>query len=90
MLFGFLSTLVIAVSVIALAIMFPATAPDLGFDAYLYYGFYIYVVLPHLALVGIIAMSLIGGTASRLRVFAVTLGGLTPVLVWLSVVSYAR
>jgi hypothetical protein len=88
--FDTLSILVIAVSALAIAIIFPVTAPDLGLEGFIYIGFYIYGLLPHLAMVSIVAASLGGGGATRLRAFAVTLGALTPLLVLLCIALYAK
>jgi len=85
-----LSVLVIFISMLALAVMFPVTAPGLGLEGYLYFAFLIYGLLPHLVCLGIIGASVAGGGATRLRAFALTLGLLTPAIVWVGVVAFAR
>jgi hypothetical protein len=85
-----LSVLVIFVCVLALAVMFPVTAPGLGLEGFIYFAFLIYGLLPHLVCLGIIGSSVAGGGATRLRAFALTLGLLTPPIVWIGIVAFAR
>ncbi len=84
-----LSILVIAASILAIVIMFDATAPDLGLEGFVHFAVLFYGLVPHLVAVGVIAASLSGGRATRLRMFAVTLGLLTPLVVWLSILAFA-
>jgi hypothetical protein len=84
-----LSVFVILTSVAAIAVMFPATAPGLGLEGFLYYGFLIFGLVPYLTCVGIIGASMSGGGATRLKAFALALGLLTPVAVWGSIVVFA-
>jgi hypothetical protein len=85
-----LSVLVIFVSLLALVVMFPVTAPGLGLEGILYAGFFVFGLVPHLVCVGIIGASMAGEGATRLRVFALTFGLITPALVWAAIVAFGH
>jgi len=81
------ATLVIGACAIAPFAVLGLMAPNLGYEAILYLGFLIYGLLPHLAAVVAIAVSLANGRVTRYRIFALVVGLLIPALIatWLAV-----
>jgi hypothetical protein len=84
-----LSILVIAVSILMFVVMFKVTTPGLGLEGVVYFTFLLFGLLPHLVVVGFIGAAIARGGATRLRVFALSLGLLAPALVWLGIFAFA-
>jgi hypothetical protein len=88
-----LSVLVILLSMLAFAVMFPLTAPGLGLglglEGYLYAVFLVFGLAPHLVCVGIIGVSVARRGATPLKTFALSLGLLAPPIVWIGIGAFS-
>ncbi|MGZ5034656.1 MAG: hypothetical protein ACXWAC_15780 [Usitatibacter sp.] len=76
------ATAVIGSSIVAALCMFGLLQPHVGYEGFLYVGYILYGAIPHAVGVLVVAGSLLGGSVTRFRTFALGLGLLAPALVW--------